>query len=290
MPELPDLIYLEKRLPPLVVGRRITAVEIKEPIVLRMLLPGDFASTLIGAEFTGVRRHGPFLVFALSAERELVIHPMLAGRFQWAKPNEKIAAGGALSFECLGPDKTKHHLHYLDDKKMGKVCLAASGHYKQIPKFNEQGPNLLSADFSLDYFRHKIKKSRQQVRVLIMDQTVVSCIGNAYADEILFAAGIHPKTFCYQLNDAEIAKLHQGVIDVMRWGIAEVEKANQPLEVKARGHMRVRNRKDQPCPNCGAKIRRAGVRGFDAFFCPTCQPLARQQFIDWRKLNSSPHE
>ncbi len=286
MPELPDLIYLEKRLPPLVVGRRIAAVEIKEPVVLRMLLPGDFANVLIGAEFTAVRRHGPFLVFSLSEARELVIHPMLAGRFQWTKPEEKVAAGCALSFQFEAPDKTKHYLRYLDDKKMGKVYLTRSGQHKQIPKFNAQGPNLLSADFSLEYFRQKIKKSRQQVRVLIMDQAVVSCIGNAYADEILFAAGIHPKTFCYQLNEAEIAKLHQCVIAVMRWGIAEVEKANLPLEVKARGHMRVRNRKDQPCPNCGAKIRRAGVRGFDTFFCPACQPLARQQFIDWRKLDS----
>lgn len=219
----------------------------------------------------------------------MVIHPMLAGRLQWALPQEKVAAACALSFECVGPDQAKHVLHYLDDKKMGKVYLAGSGHYKPIPKFNDQGPNLLSADFSLIYFRQKIKKSRQQVRVLIMDQTVVSCIGNAYADEILFSAGLHPKTFCYQLDDDAIAKLHGCIIAVMRWGIAEVEKTNQPLEVKARAHMRVRNRKDQPCPHCGAKIRRAGVRGFDTFFCPTCQPLTRSQFIDWRKLDSSPH-
>jgi len=289
MPELPDLIYLEKRLPPLVIGRRIAAVEIKEPIVLRMLLPGDFAGVLRGAEFTGVRRHGPFFVFTLSGAREMVIHPMLAGRLQWASPQTKIAAAGALAFTCIGPEHTQQMLHYLDDKKMGKVYLTGSGQYQQIPKFNDQGPNLLSADFSRDYFYHKIKKSRQQVRVLIMDQAVVSCIGNAYADEILFAAGIHPKTFCYQLDDAAIATLHRSIIDVMRWGIAEVEKADQPLEIKVRGHLRVRNRKDQPCPNCGAKIRRAGVRGFDTFFCPACQPLTRAQFIDWRKLEARPH-
>ncbi len=289
MPELPDLICLEKRLPPLITGQRITAVEIKEPIVLRMLLPGDFASTLIGAEFIGVRRHGPFLVFALFGEREIVVHPMLAGRLQWALPQAKVPAAGALSLTCTGPDQAQHRLHYLDDKKMGKVYLTGSGQYDAIPKFNAQGPDLLTADFTLEYFRQKIKKSRQQVRVLLMDQAVVSCIGNAYADEILFAAGIHPKAFCYQLDEAAITKLHRGVIDVMRWGIAEVEKADAPLEVKVREHMRVRNRKDQPCLQCGTKIRRAGVRGFDTFFCPTCQPLTRAQFIDWRKLEAAPH-
>jgi len=292
MPELPDLIYLERRLSPLLSGQRLTRVEIKEPIVLRMLLPGDFTATLLGAELIEVRRHGPFLVFALSEDKELVIHPMLAGRFQWAKSHEKIAAGCTLSLQCEIPDKNAppHFLHYLDDKKMGKVYLTRSGEYDQIPKFNKQGPDLLSPEFSLEYFHQKIKKSRQQIRVLIMDQAVVSCIGNAYADEILFCAGIHPKTFCYQLNAAEISKLHQCIIEVMRWGIAEVEKANPPLHVKARDHTRVRNRKDQPCPRCGAKIRRAGVRGFDTSFCPVCQPLKRPQFIDWRKLNEPPHE
>jgi formamidopyrimidine-DNA glycosylase len=72
----------------------------------------------------------------------------------------------------------------------------------------------------------------------------------------------------------------------MRWGIEQVEKTQPPLEMKARDHVRVRHRKDQPCPNCGAKIRRAGVLGYDAFFCPACQPLKREQFIDWRSLKA----
>jgi formamidopyrimidine-DNA glycosylase len=287
MPELPDLIYLEKRLSPLLAEQRIADVEIHEPIVIRMLLPGDFAAALRGAEFNGVRRHGPFLVFSFVEDKELVIHPMLAGKFQWTKPGEKIPGSCALSLACeaLNKNAARHGLHYLDDKKMGKVYLTAKGQYQQIPKFNEQGPNLLTPEFTLEYFHQRLKKSRQQVRVLIMDQAAVSCIGNAYADEILFCAGIHPKTFCYQLGDAQIARLHRCIIDVMRWGIAEVERASPPLAAKARDFMRVRNRKDQSCPQCGAKIRRAGVRGFDTFFCPVCQPLQREQFIDWRKLS-----
>jgi formamidopyrimidine-DNA glycosylase len=287
MPELPDLIYLEKRLSPLLAGQRIVEIEIHEPIVIRMLLPGDFAAALRGAKFAGVRRHGPFLVFSFVDDRELVIHPMLAGRFQWTKPGERISAGCALSLECeaLSENAARQDLRYLDVKKMGKVYLTGKGQYQQIPKFNAQGPNLLTPEFALEYFHQRLKKSRQQVRVLIMDQAAVSCIGNAYVDEILFCVGIHPKTFCHQLDEAQIARLHQCIIDVMRWGIDEVEKANLPLDVKARDFMRVRNRKGQPCPQCGAKIRRAGVRGFDTFFCPVCQPLQREQFIDWRKLS-----
>ena len=280
MPELPDLVYLQKKLPPLVVGKRITEVQVSEPIVVRVLLPGDFAGALMGRAFLNVRRHGPFLIFALDGNRELVIHPMLAGRF---KMTESPATAGAAACLSLSLDNDKV-LHYLDNKKMGKVYLTAVGDYQSIPRFLTQGIDLLSYRFTLEYFQAQVKKSRKQVRVLIMEQAVVSAIGNAYADEILFCSGIHPKTFCHQLDDAAIEKLHCCIIEVMRWGIAEVEKAAPALEEKFREHLRVRNRKDQPCPNCGAKIRRAGVLGYDTFFCPTCQPQTRAQFIDWRKL------
>lgn len=283
MPELPDLVYLEKKLHHHLSGQTIAAVEVREPIVMRMLLPGQFAGELAGATVSGVRRHGPFLVFSLADEKELVIHPMLAGRLHWVPCEEaKIPPACALSLTCA---PARHFLHYADDKKMGKIYLTAAGRYEQIPRFREQGPDLLSPVFTPDYFRERIKKSRQQVRVFIMDQNVVSCIGNAYADEILFVAGLHPKTFCHQLKDAEIEKLFNAIGEVMRWGIAQVEKAQPPIGIKVRGHMRVRNRKDQPCGRCGTSIRRAGVLGFDAFFCPSCQPLQRGQFIDWRNLD-----
>jgi len=282
MPELPDLAYLEKKLQSSLRGQTIAAVEVHEPIVVRMLLAGEFAAALTGLMISEVRRHGPFLVFAMSDAKELIIHPMLAGRWHWLpQPAAKIPPAAALSLSC---EPARHYMFYSDDKKMGKIYLTVAGHYEQIPRFSSQGPDLLTPAFTLAYFKEQVKKSRRQVRVLLMDQAVVSCIGNAYADEILFIAGLHPKTFCYQLNDTEVEDLFNAVGTVMRWGIAAVDEAQQPLEVKVREHLRVRNRKDQPCPRCGAKIRRAGVLGFDAFFCPNCQQLKRGQFIDWRNL------
>ncbi len=285
MPELPDLVYLEKKLQQHLSGQTIAAVEVREPVIMRMLRPGLFAEELSGTIVSGVRRHGPFLVFNLSEEKELIIHPMLAGRLHWTPREEtKAPPACALSLVC---EPAQQFLHYSDDKKMGKVYLTTSQGHDQIPRFQEQGPDLLTPAFTLGYFKERVKKSRKQVRVLIMDQAAVSCIGNAYADEILFVAGLHPKTFCYQLKDEHIERLFNAIGEVMRWGIAAVENAQRPMEVKVRDHLRVRNRKDQPCPRCGAKIRRAGVLGFDAFFCPHCQPLQRGQFIDWRNLPGS---
>ena len=103
------------------------------------------------------------------------------------------------------------------------------------------------------------------------------------ADEILFDAKIHPKTFVYKLPPQEIEQLYNSVLSVMKWGIQKVETAAQPIHVKVREHMKVRNRKGEPCPQCGTTIRREGVRGHDVFFCPTCQPATRRLFIDWKK-------
>jgi formamidopyrimidine-DNA glycosylase len=141
--------------------------------------------------------------------------------------------------------------------------------------------SIVSPEFTLERFEALIKGRRHQARVFLMDQSALSAIGNAYADEILFAARIHPKTTCSSLSAEQRRALYESIRSVMSWGIAEVEKAAQPIEVKVRGHMKVRNRKDEPCPVCGGTIRRAGVLGYDAFYCPNCQKAAKPQRIPW---------
>ncbi|RMF62164.1 MAG: DNA-formamidopyrimidine glycosylase [Calditrichaeota bacterium] len=277
MPELPDLVYIEKRLNDSLPGKRIAAVQVKEPVVLRILLPGEWEAALVGATFADVRRHGPFLCFRFHKDVELVLHPMLAGRLKLTATSGKPGRGLCFTFEL----ETGESLHYLDDKRMGKAYLIRRGEYAPIPKFLQQGVDILSDAFTLECFRSLLKGQRKQVRVFLMDQTKLSAVGNAYADEILFDAGIHPKTFCYQLTANEVERLYKSIRKVMQWGIEQVARAAQPIEVKVRDHMKVRNRKDQPCPVCHTTIRRAGVLGYDAFFCPKCQPAKRELFIDW---------
>ncbi|MFQ5602248.1 MAG: Fpg/Nei family DNA glycosylase [bacterium] len=277
MPELPDLVYIHKKLHAFLPGKNIVEVKIHEPVVFRILAPASVEHLLKNARFQNVYRHGPFLGFELDNGFELVIHPMLAGRLKISDETKHPGRGLCLNLTFADG----YHLFYLDDKKMGKVYLIQRRDYQAIPRYLSQGVNIQSGRFTFECFQALISSSRKQVRVFLMDQTALSAIGNAYADEILFDAGLHPKTFCYKLTEIEIKRLFESIKKVMTWGIAEVEKAGQPIEVKVREHLKVRNRKDQPCPRCGATIRRAGVLGFDAFFCPQCQPATRKQFIDW---------
>lgn len=282
MPELPDLQYIVRVLGPAIAGRRITGASVKEPVVIRTLLaspdglPLGFASALEGRVFGELRRHGPFLAFDMD-DRLLVVHCMLAGRLQHAPRSAKPLAH--LCFSLSLDDGSR--LSYGDEKRMGKVYVTSPGATAAIPGFDTQGIDVVSEAFTFEAFEALIRGRRQQARVFLMDQAALSAIGNAYADEILFAAGIHPKTPCSSLSAQERRKLYDSIRSVLAWGIAEVAKAGQPIEVKVRDHMKVRNRKDQPCPACGATIRRAGVLGYDSFFCPRCQPARKPQKIPW---------
>jgi formamidopyrimidine-DNA glycosylase len=293
VPELPDLVYIEETLRGVLPGRRIRDVRVYDPVVLRVAVPGGFVDSLRGRSFGELRRHGPFLHLALPP-LALVVHFMLAGRFV-LRPG--LATGRRRGKDhCFSLDLPGHELEgpdregplelaYLDDRRMGKVYLVEEGGTALIPGFSAQGVDVLSEEFTLERLQESIRGHRRQVRVLLMDQTALSAVGNAYADEILFAARIHPKTGCNQLGQEEIRRLYDAIRGVLSDGIAAVRAAGRPIEEKVRGHLKVRNRHGEPCPICGTKIRRAGVLGYDAYFCPRCQPAAGPGFIPWGRAS-----
>ena len=285
MPELPDLVHILKALGPRIEGRRILRATVKNPIVLRVLVPGSFQELVAGRAIAGLERHGPFLRFGFVAEEgraglDLVMHLMLSGRLKLSAAGEKPLAALAFSLELEGGGS----LHYGDEKSMGKVYLCEAGRFEAIPGYLQQGVDVVSEAFTFEAFSALIDRKRCQARVFVMDQAALSAIGNAYADEILFEARIHPKTPCYSLGPEKKREFYEAVRSVLAWGIEEVEKAGLPLEDKARFHMRVRGRAGQSCPRCGRTIRKAGVLGYDSFFCPACQPDLTGRGLDWNKL------
>ncbi len=274
MPELPDLLYVLSRLRDRLPGREVTAERVREPVVLRYTVRGNL-SLLLGRVLADVFRKSHFLVFRFEG-LDLAVNPMLAGRFRLAErgePDEK-SLGFALGFGEL-------ELRYLDDKKMGKAYLIASDDWKAIPGLQTGGVDILSPEFTRERFVSLLKHRRDQVRVFLLDKKALDSLGNAYADEVLFEARIHPKTFCRSLSHDDGVRLHDAIVKVMSEAVAEVEGRAEPIEVKVRDFLKVRRK--ETCPRCGAKVRTAGVRGMDAWFCPRCQPATRPGFVDWTR-------
>ncbi|MDH3252334.1 MAG: DNA-formamidopyrimidine glycosylase [Ignavibacteria bacterium] len=280
MPELPDLLYIQSYLKRHVQGRTVAGALVKQPVVLRVAVTESFEEALKGKRIQDIHLHGPFLRFSISG-RDLILNLMLAGRLQHQRAGEK--ADGYLCFSLILDDGSA--LNFCDQQRMGKAYLVEEGDYALVPRYGIQGVDVLSAEFTLDRFRELTRRhSRKQVRVFINDHTILSAVGNAYADEILFEAKIHPKTFVARLTEEDCNRLYEAVRSVLLWGIDEVAKAAAPIQVRVRNHLRVRNRKGEPCPRCGTTIRREGVRGHDVFFCPVCQPASRVLFLDWRRI------
>ena len=282
MPELPDLVHIVHQLAPRIAGRRIESVETGDPVVFRLLLPGTPAGILTGRTITGLRRHGPFLHFQLD-QHELIMHLMLAGRL-------KLVPKGGSSIPqkrlALGLDDS-NSLQYGDDRNMGKLYFCDPSQHAQIPLFDNQGVDVTSPAFTFACFEKLITRKRTQVRVFIMDQSLISAIGNAYADEILFSAGLHPKTPCNILTPGEHRKLFDAILTTLSWAINEVAEADRPIEEKVRGHLRVRNRAGHPCTVCSHTIRREQVHGHDTFYCPHCQPDRTGHSLPWNNLENS---
>jgi formamidopyrimidine-DNA glycosylase len=279
MPELPDLLYICDVIAPSVRGVPIASVVVKQPVVLRNAFPDPPQSVLAGQIADTVEVCAPFLRISFAPKAQLLVNLMLAGRLQLQHPGEKPE--GFLCFSLRFANGLTLNLG--DDQKMAKVYLVPCNDTSAVRGFDSLGINILDSSFTHEAFAAIARDHRRrQVRVLLTDHSLLCSIGNAYADEILFDAGIHPKTLVARLSDEDIARLYMAIRGTMLWGAEQVRTAARPIQTKVRDHLRVRNRHGKPCPRCGTTIRREGVRGYDVFFCPRCQPATRDHFIDWR--------
>ncbi len=273
MPEWPDLHVLRGRIAKAVAGKRVTAVRLHDPLVLRATRPFDAA--LQGRMLADVAHRGRFLAFTFDDGTRVVVNPMLSGLFDLVAPSTKLKAktAFALTFEN-GVD-----LRYRDDTRMGKVYLLAPGASDaDVPQYSSQGEEAGALGWSADEFAKRAKATRRELRNLLMDGEFIAGIGNAYADEILWSAKLHPKRKIASLDLGEMDRLRGALHSVLERASEVVESQLPPeLGTKIRTHMNVRGKAGEPCPRCGTKIVRTRHGLDDMFVCPKCQPPPKGQ-------------
>lgn len=280
MPERPDLEYFVPILDDELRGLSIVAVRAPRPVVLRIALRGTPDELLLGRTFERVSRRAAFVLFELG-DVELAIAPMLAGRFSLSAPTDKKPADLAVAFGL----SDGRELRYRDDVQMGKVWVIGKGDHARVPGLASVGIDVMSKKFTRAAFRAIAKKRRDQSKVFLLDKSALDSMGNAYADEVLWHARIHPKTMVRSLSDEDLDRLHDSIVEVIGHATREIARRKPPIDEKVRDFLSVRGRHGKPCPRCGTTIRSAGVHGHDADFCPACQPDRRKgALVDWRKV------
>jgi formamidopyrimidine-DNA glycosylase len=282
MPEWPDLHVLRGRLAQAFVGKHVTAVRVHDPLVLRATRP--LPEALTGHALADVAHRGRFLTFAFDDGTRLVVNPMLSGLFDIVPTDTKIrpTTAFALTFDGIGSGgslKDARDLRYRDDTRMGKVYLLEPGaNSASVPALDAQGPEAGALPWSADEFARRARATRRELRNLLMHSDLVAGIGNAYADEILWAAKLHPKRRVATLDDGEMDRLYGALRETLARAVEIVERELPPeLGTKIRTHMNIRGRAGDPCPRCGTKIVRTRHGLDEMFVCPKCQPPPKGQ-------------
>lgn len=276
MPELPEVETIKNQLSEQLVGKEITAVQIKSN---KQFHGGK--DKIVGAKITRVWRRAKRLGLDLDNDRILLIHLKMTGQL--------IFEGDEL------PDKTTRIIFTFDDgsqlffndlRKFGwiKVLkeqekLINQGDYPDLEELADLGPEPLGDNFSLDYLKKAFAKTRRAVKKVLLDQEVIAGIGNIYSSEILFQAGVDPRRPANKLSSEEIKKIYQMIPVVLQEAIAaggttagdESYRQADASEGNYQNKLRVYQREGQECPRCDGKIKRIKQGGRSTFFCPKCQ-------------------
>jgi formamidopyrimidine-DNA glycosylase len=267
MPELPDLEVIAEFLNLRFAGAKIVEASVLKPIVVRNLTGDDFAASLEGQRIASVSRRGKFLLFRLGSGDWLVINPMRSGRFRCAKPDNR--PGGTPFVVLRFADGTR--LHYTDPNTMGKVYLTPA--LELVPTFAALGPEALAPELTLMAFAERLRRRRGEIKGVLTNQTFVAGIGNAYADEMLYRAGVYPFRKSPSLSEDEVRRIYQAMHAVLEEAVSILrERVGADIHVEIRDFLQVHGRGGQPCPRCGAPISRITARRRLTNFCRTCQP------------------
>ena len=272
MPELPEVETVKNELAPHILGRTFTGITLLWDGIVKASSIDEFRSRLAGQKITGLSRHGKYLVLDLNSDDWLVIHMKMSGSL-------------LLSRDSSEPPKYTRAVFHLDDgmciffrdpRKFGRVWLVRD--WKTVTK--NLGPEPLESEFTPQVLAQRLKNRKAPVKVLLCDQSVIAGIGNMYADEALFAAGIHPLRPGASLTPEEIEQLYKAIQQTLRAAIdnkgASIVNYYRPGGETGTAHFefKVAHGRGQNCPNCGSPIQRIAVRNRGTYFCPKCQPAA----------------
>jgi len=267
MPELPDIETYLAALAPRVLGRPITALRIRSPFVLRTVDPP--AASVPGHAVQTLRRLGKRIVFGLEDDLFLVIHLMVAGRLKWKAPGAALPTRIGL----LALDFESASLLLTEVSKKQRASLHILRGPEALKQLDPGGIDVLAADVrtfgaTLTLENHTLKRA-------LTDPRLFSGIGNAYSDEILFAARLSPLALTSRLSEGEIARLHKATRETLTTWTERLKAeagGDFPEKVTAfREGMAVHGRFRKPCPDCGAPIQRIRYAENEVNYCPKCQ-------------------
>ena len=277
MPELPEVETVRSGLEKYVVGKRISAVQ---TFHARTVKPGSIAplSSAVGSKIQAVKRRGKFLWLELDRDFTLVAHLGMSGQLLVQPSTAPIQAHLRARMSLLSRlGRGRDEIRFIDQRTFGWLSLEEQN--RGIPRCVEHiAYDPFEAEFDINQVVAKIKSKKCAIKPAILNQEVLSGIGNIYADEALWRAKIHPEVICEDLSEAEIKKVITSAISVMKSAIKaggtsfdqQYKNVNGESGYFSRS-LKVYGREGEKCSRCGSTIHRIAFANRSSHFCPRCQ-------------------
>lgn len=268
MPELPEMETYRQLLSPRLVGKPVTAVRVTREKSLNVSVL-EFEAAVVGLRVTGITRRAKHLLFHLEGGRVLLLHLMLGGAMVWGPPEDK-------------PDRTiqvelgfgRESLYFIG-LRLGYLHLHREEEAERI--LSKLGPDPLDPAFGLEDFMRILKRKRGYFKPALVDQTVLSGIGNCYSDEICFAAELLPQRKIETLTPDELSRFYTAMYSTLIEAVEYGGYMDVPLfrgDDRTGGfdsRCRVYDREGEPCLRCGSLIERVDFASKKSYSCPGCQ-------------------
>ena len=282
MPELPEVEVVRRGLAQWVEGRTIETVEVRHSRAVRAHLPGakDFSARLIGRTISKVNRRGKYMWLTLDDEQAVVVHLGMSGQALLqpleAQPEKHLR----IRFTFTDGQSA---MHFVDQRTFGGMRVDELVETDSVEKVPSSVAHIardpLDKNFVPDSFVKKLRTKNTEVKRALLDQTLMSGVGNIYADEALWRAQIHGATDASTIKVAKAQELLRHATEVMTEALAEGGTSFDALYVNVNGEsgyfsrgLNAYGRENQPCPRCGTPIIREVFMNRSSFSCPKCQP------------------
>ena len=268
MPELPEVETVRRTLELAIQNEEI--IEVKDyytKIITNDVL--EFKKQILNQKINRIDRMGKYLIFILDQD-VMIIHLRMEGKF-FIKTSEPLLKHEHIVFKF----KSGRELRYHDVRKFGTITLLPKDTYLETYPLNQLAPE--PKDIGLNKFYETLQKKRIEIKAVLLDQHIISGLGNIYVDETLFLARIHPTRLANTISLDEAKKIIESAIQVLdkatKLGGTTIRSYTSSLGVHGRfqNELNVHMRKDLPCPICQTKIIKMKVKGRGTYVCPSCQ-------------------
>ena len=275
MPELPEVELISRSLDTLVRDRTISSAELHRERLAPDISANGFAAALQNTKINFVHRRGKHILFDLGGDKTLIVHLRMSGRFSLLPANREDPkfTHAVFYFE----DETR--LVFDDQRHFGLMKIIATRELHEAKELKKLAPEPFSDEFSIQYLRDILKTSKRSLKEFLLDQTKVCGLGNIYACEAMFAAGIHPETPANKVSSRKIQPLFDSIRAVLRLAIEHAGDLAVDPENLEGGYFSVGDdtvwyvydREKEACRNCKTPVLRLKQGGRSTYFCPRCQ-------------------